>query len=311
MKLNAPFELCTPAVRTLGSEFNKPLYFENHSLRHPLGIYNESVSHVRAKLEKVLGVLEVTFKEEFEFSNRNKEWDDSLLTAQKEFIYAMYEHVVDDCKMILLCFFLTKEQRNSNARYKSFINNNKSYRRLLRVSTNHLKHSHGRLRGHFFHSEKFCAPGYFVETMLPDGALGPYPKVHGNEDTAFSFARDLRLHFVHFMFISRDLANAVKAINTPKTSPVPEGNFNWVLDVGQRIAALPKWYYPNEGRLPNPWVKVRGNLNNPSGLLLSYGNSPKPVTLQSCGLEKITIETTYSGDGTTTSFRVPYKNWNG
>jgi hypothetical protein len=43
------------------------------------------------------------------------------------------------------------------------------------------------------HNNDHVLPGYFVEGVFPDGAIGPNLPVHKGP-TAFSYCRDIRFH---------------------------------------------------------------------------------------------------------------------
>src|SRR5262245_18275161 len=100
------------------------------------------------------------------------------------------EHM-DDCANILKVFYPPSTRISTD---KTLFGSglSKGYRIHIGKLVNHLKHNQGRLRSIIFFNNTDVFPGYFVEGVNAQGALGPADHIHEGGNTAFSFARDLR-----------------------------------------------------------------------------------------------------------------------
>ena len=134
------------------------------------------------------------------------DWVAPLLDAQEHFLYSLEEHF-DDCYSILDCFFPDRSIRKKNAQVKLFTKRLKPYSDLVGALVNKMKHRNARLRGIILSRGNQIVPGYFLEGVHPDGALGPDLHIHKSPGglTAFSFFRDLRLHFVELFILQNTL----------------------------------------------------------------------------------------------------------
>lgn len=304
---NEPGGLCPPASSRLSGGLGLPLFNRDHGLRHPLGIYNVSVGKIEERFKKVLRELEPFLKVE-----NAEQIKDSLvaplLDAQERLLYSLEEHF-DDCYSILDCFFPTTSVRKKNAQVKLFVKRLEVYSKFVGEIVNKMKHKNARLRGTILSLGDEVVPGYFLEGVHPDGALGPDPHIHKGSGglTAFSFFRDLRLHFVSLFATSEYLTKAIDNLGD-KGSPDARVACAWAADLGKALASLPGTYYPNEVNLRNPWILYNEEQDQRIRLTLSMGEkSPKPRTFaHHPGMPSFAVRVLYSGDSVTKSFKIPY-----
>ena len=236
------------------------------------------------------------------------DWVAPLLDAQEHFLYSLEEHF-DDCYSILDCFFPDRSIRKKNAQVKLFTKRLKPYSDLVGELVNKMKHRNARLRGIILSLGNQVVPGYFLEGVHPDGALGPDLHIHKSPGglTAFSFFRDLRLHFVELFITSEHLTKVIDHLGKNK-NPDTQVTCPWAAELGKALAALPETYYPNEVNLRNPWIVYDEEQDGCIKLTLSMGEkSPKPKTFaHHRGMAEFTVRALYCGDSVTRSFKLPY-----
>ncbi len=307
LKGNDPGGLCPPASWRLSGEIALPLFSHNHGLRHPLGIYTVSLGKIVERFEKVMKEMEPFLKVE-NVEQIKDDWVAPLLDAQERLLYSLEEHF-DDCYSILDCFFQDKSVRKKNAQVKLFTKRLKPYSDIVGELVNKMKHRNARLRGIILSLGNQIVPGYFLEGVHPDGALGPDLHIHKGPDglTAFSFFRDLRLHFVELFVTSEHLTKVIDHLGANK-SPGTQVTCPWVAELGKALAALPETYYPNEVSLRNPWVSYNEEQDGCIRLTLSMREkSPKPKTFaHNIGMATFKVKAIYRGDSVTRSFKLPY-----
>ena len=131
------------------------------------------------------------------------------------------------------------------------------YRRHVGQIVNKIKHDHARLRFILYSGNSIYFPGYFLEGIDSEGVLGPDQNVHHKGGTAFSFARDLRLHFVEVYAVSRFLSKAIKGIAMPVDTIPADAACAWAEEIATHLGNLSKIYYPDEIRKFNPWIDIR------------------------------------------------------
>lgn len=193
-------------------------YHLHHGKRHPVSTYSISLRSITAQWLNVFSKLDAL--------SREHNWEGTeasypvLIAEYKELLYSLNEHF-DACFSVLrsLCpptaapanlfdsQFLDKAKLPG---WKKFRDSIKIYRDAhIGKLVNTLKHSQGELCSIFFYSTTEFRPGYYLRDVHPDGALGPSHKLHQNANTAFSFSRDMMIHF-WWLFRTGDLlANTV------------------------------------------------------------------------------------------------------
>ena len=296
------------AFEILGSEFSETLYFRRQRRRHPLGIYNVSMLRLTEALEKVVDEY-VALASEMPAQISSGDWSKDLLQFHERFLHTMAAHL-DDCNSVLYCFFPTKKAARKDDRVKSFGKSVEPYRDHVAKVINKLKHDNSLLGALAFIGDGYFVPGYFVQGIHEDGAIGPDPDVHENGDTGFSFARDLRLHFIHIFYLSKSLAQTIRRINKPSAHAPNDHVDSWVTRIAIKLNGAADVYFPNEMRLPNPWIRVTEKEKRKLEMSLTYRKDrPKPKSIRSLVRHKLEIVINYGGDGTSPSFKTPYSGY--
>lgn len=207
-----------PAVlSTLVGLPDQALHHLAHNLRPPVGIYNLSMGRVLRAFTATLDELDLAASAPW--TDKGVKFDPAkLLAAQTELLEAMLSHIDDGYQILRACHppqpgveepfadtWLANARHPSVAFFKQSV---EPYRTDIAAIVNKVKHEHGQLRCVAFTDGHIQTAGYYLEGVDADGVAIPDPRVHPN-DTAFSFDRDLRLHFVQLFEIGSALKGAL------------------------------------------------------------------------------------------------------
>ncbi len=296
--------LAPRAMHVLSSDFTDPLYFVQHQLRHPLGIYNVSFRNILYGFNRVLSVLEEVLATKVLLDTKETYWHIELSMAQRLLMYFLLEHI-DDCENVLQCFFETQNERKEDKFFRQFRAKSKDYQDHIAKAVNNIKHKRGEITPIVLFDENHFIPGYFIEAMGEDGVLAPNKTVHKSDEVAFSFARDLRFHFCWVYILSELLSDTILemlGIEEPKAST--EGHLQSfdIYRIAQRIAAIPPFLFPDEVALEYPQIEITHGKDNAELLIAFPGTQPD----YSDRPKKIWVLRSFLGDGATKSFRLVY-----
>lgn len=274
--------------------FNLPevsLTFYKFPERHPLGIYNYSISRILNSFSFVLNQIDLIEKEQLN-SKLSIESINKLLIFQSELLHALHAHI-DDCFRILkvvspypeteIKSMSSKERVKversvyrwletfNHPTYSDFEKKIADYRSYLGKIVNSIKHNHARLRLIYMNIEGFDVFGYYVEGITLNNknkiVAGPDPKIHPN-GTAFSFARDLRFHFYKIYEISHYLKQAlisllIEEYDFRTVNLKTKNDYNPILDtVSEEIQNLDWAFYCDEYKKSIPQISFNNNSNN-------------------------------------------------
>jgi hypothetical protein len=290
------------ALRNLG---DVPTFHDRYGARHPLALYNVSLSTVATKLLKVLEALSEA-KGLVQLQPAKHDGADqytALLEATDNLLDALMEHF-DDCGRIVKSFFPSLKDNRFKNHYGEYGKSIEPYRDHVGAIDNCLKHRQGRLRPVAFAWPGGSRLGYFVEGCI-DGRLGPALDVHPTGKTAFSYNRDIPLHVCGVFFVGACLAETlcsidrrIAALPSHQTEARPESDWSKALKV---VSALPHVFFPDEVQQSVPLVRVEGgrlHVEFPSADTNVYG-PPNGST----------VRVAFRGDGVTKALKIPY--WKG
>ncbi len=254
---------CSPvSLSLLGSLPERYLHHFEYELRHPLGIYRNALNEVACQFNSVFEKLEQL---ECEYqSGKDTGKFKELLVVYERLLYRLREFI-DDCYLILQGIAPVNEKYLSKTiftnqylakikfpGFRSFERKIEPYKKYhVGAIVNALKHKQRTLRGIFFYSraqEDLFIPGYYVEGISRNGALAPCRSVHHDENSAFSFNRDIRLHVWHLFSIDSALNEAIAAaidawkIEVNKSAPVNnEIDFSMIIKKAESL--LNRFYF--------------------------------------------------------------------
>jgi hypothetical protein len=282
-----------------------PLFHRKYRRRHPLGLYNESVSQILQRFEKALQALNALCVDPV--SERTVHLVVSLVEAYDALLDALMEHL-DDCLRLLQCFFDDHDDYLSHPSVKAYRRRVDDYRRHMGALVNSIKHEQGRLRLFAMTGADDAIYGYFAEAPSDDGSLGPNANVHGNRDTAFSFSRDMRYHVSQLFAVSLALCDSISSLATveiPMSGWTAQAcDYMRLRDLVGLVSALPDRVFPDEETQAWPEVELPPDRGKHSRELVvafpSVGRRPS-------GLRRILRVRVFLGaDGTTVPLALPY-----
>jgi hypothetical protein len=296
---------------SLLSDIKSPLYNLTYGLRHPLAIYNIACSTVIDNFNKTVNtVLRVIYERPFLVVTSQKgdrSLMKTLLTEQKDLLYSLMEYL-DDCDNILGCFFPSKEMRNNDVHVRLYRKATKEYREHIGKVVNYLKHNQGRLLDITFYDNKHALPGYYIVGATDEDTVGPPSIIHPN-NTAFSFARDLRYNLFNFYAVAVHLGDTIGKILGEEYRPdsfEKKAFDEKALNVAYHISNLPMMFYPDEVSKPIPNVIVtKGHPSSDRVITLIY---PDEKIRANSVRKRMRVIVSHKGDGITRSFQVPYMN---
>lgn len=197
-----------PATQFLSQHKNYLFHNKDYGLRHPLAIYNVSISSVLWRHEMLINCLEDIHR------LKNNPLSDkvvvaNLIAATDHYLDAVMEHI-DDCVNVIKCLFPKNRKSERTKECQSFLRGIRSFRDNVAKQVNLIKHNQSRIRLIAFYSDTYVIPGYFIEGVLPNGTIGPHPEIHECSNTAFSYSRVLRLFMCGLFYTSRYLAQVLQ-----------------------------------------------------------------------------------------------------
>ncbi len=284
-----------------------------HGLRPPGGIYNVSMGRVLSAFEATLDQLEALRSAPADAHGGIAFKVEPLIAAQVELLESMMAHIDDGYQVLKACHppnpsitepfahkWLEKARHPSVKQFKNAVS---GYRDAIAPMGNRIKHEHGQLRLVVFYGGEQRIAGYYLEAIDREGVAGADAKIHPG-DTAFSFNRDLRFHFVHLFEIGdalrAALTSALQAMGIRSDGRLVVDESARLIAVAERVEALSTTVFPDEVAKPAPHVRVERDQGD---VVLSV-RYPSLATFRQPGEMRIT--TTIQGDGYTTSYRMPY-----
>jgi hypothetical protein len=298
------------------------LQHADHGLRHPLAIYNISLSRIIQAFQEVLDENDKVYHALIKEDGSIDIDTGVLLKSQQELLEALLAHIDDGYQILRSLYPMSRLEKSipfadqwlKKAKHPTVSNFEhlvKPYRDTFAPIVNRIKHEHGRLRVVSMRNMlKLDDPyqrmiGYFVEGVDKKGVVGPDPKIHGG-NRAISLHRDLRYHFVYLYVVDYFLMNAIiNAISrTYSIQLLPATHIDMpsieVKTIAERISHLPFLFFFDEVNKPTPTVSIS---ESDRDVNLSINNS-NPI--KALFMIKGRVNVQYSGDGVTRSWKLPY-----
>lgn len=272
----------------------------NHEqgIRHPVATYNVSVQSVISSANELMSDLEMGYPLIGDHDAERILSVETLRGRTKQLILAMGEHV-DACEKVIGCYFLGDQKKLKRAK-DSFRDNLGWYERHVMAQANHIKHRHAQVRSIAMSDPRSAVPGYYIESAIGDGAVGPDPIVHSKENSAFSYAREIRLLVCGLFYISRSLASILRR-HAGEPPPFEAKEANGLVELINRISRYPAEMFPDEYKKKLPVVEVATNYVH-----ISFGHVKTPRLPYG----NVQFRTKTEGDGVSRTFQIPYLNMN-
>lgn len=294
--------ICLKVLSLVDAERNFHL---QHNVRHPLGIYNLSVSKTIRRLDSFLEhALQLS-----QFKTSDLVEEAQLSTAAdliEGVLYAATEHV-DDVKTIVSTFYPAHAHAGQKKTSKKVFEELKIIRNRIAATANHIKHSHGRIQlftaDYELESETGVFFGYFCESF-DNGTIGPNQNLHLDGGAIISFSV-FAWELVQFIWkISNLLAEYVSAhgiLRTETELNVEQLAYDKMLSL---LLLLPTYTFDTQHPFGSIPVHVELESNPPGihGLQGSIFRSWNKLNLSTFSLTGSAFR--YSGDGTTKQFNI-------
>jgi hypothetical protein len=286
-------------LATLG---DTTLFYAEQGLRHPLGIYNQSLTKIGKRAVELLTKLARTIEDELAVLGAGQSHLDALLDANDHFLDALIEHV-DDCKAVLKGVLGPEESYRAISAFGKAI---EPYRNHIGAIVNLIKHQQAAFSPVQFSWPGNICIGYFVATVNDGLTVGPSRIIHRDGNSGFSFNRDIPFHLCGIFFVGEKLRDQLvssrpilrslgseSAIGGEKSSEAP-----WTRAL-LMSSQLPRVFFPDEIRLSPPLISVDNNR-----VRVTYAPSPFKRAKPPPSGAKVSVS--FSGDGVTKSFKMPY-----
>ena len=282
-------------------------HFAARGYRHPLAIYNVSLSRISERGQRFAVLLHQFFSEARSLGGGPNEIRARIDEQLELLVYALDAHI-DDCELILkLCFKSDREYAKSPA-VRAFKKAIKSIRRPTSVLCNALKHNHQRVR--FFESEfhtirgSLVLLGFFLERASKDG-IHPDPNFLGPNKKVISCVGFLWSSIIGIIEISLVLASAL-SISTSRAD-TERADYRWNEEAFKQLilstALLPFYMFDDD----SPFQTINLALTHDSASSPrrdAVGSFLDPITAQSELVGIGSWRLNYVGDGVTKTFSI-------
>jgi len=262
--------LDTAAASVLQELAGAQLYHSRLGMRNPFGAFNVALQSVWESLSRCVEELERVVLTRPFARDGDPIWFEELLRRHESLLYSLMEYI-ETCHSILTGCFPTQDLAKKHSVTRDYERAVKEYRNYVAKIVNAIKHSQARLRSIVAFSDRVSIVGYYVESALPDGVIGPNEAIHRDGDEAFSIGLELRYHLFGIYSTASALATALKQLPIPKA---PAGSLassanQLIVNLVERVAALDALGFPSE-------------------------------------LDKCQARLTHAGDGTTSTYALEY-----
>lgn len=199
------------------------LHHAAHGLKHPLTVYQTSLNRIQTAWLKVFPLLEKLRLEAMCYVEL-KHYKETL-ASYESLLYRLNEHIDAAHEVLRTLRAPSGKEYRTHAdflhatklpSFRSFQDAvHKGYRnQLIGVIVNEMKHASAQLRAICGNTESRTVLGYFLDGPHAPGTLGPNRKLHtkhGHLETAFSFSRDMLIHFWWVYQVSEALCCCIDA----------------------------------------------------------------------------------------------------
>ncbi|MEJ1933509.1 hypothetical protein WDZ92_25185 [Nostoc sp. NIES-2111] len=245
----------------------------DHGVLHPRVAYGRALSKVATAWQAAIPALS-KLSSELRF---NVPRPDSAEVEEKygALLHALYGHI-EACYAVMRCvapvpakpgaFHQSAVRAQKLPGAKMFEDQVLAYKNAsLGPTVNLMKHSEAKLRILAFRSRFTFTLAYFVDGPQRGGVIGPALNVHADGNSAFSFNRDMLVHWWWLFRSSELLSEVIEQNMASKMLPAADGAGagvgpaeaaeEWV-DLCRAIAAIPPDFTPDECEKPYPLVVV-------------------------------------------------------
>lgn len=245
------------------------LHHVTHGRRHPASLYARSLAQVAQAWHAALDKIE-NFDNSFVWTQDDTALPD-VIASYRQLLFSLYEHL--DASYGCVRALVPCRSNNDPLLDTQFLDRAnvpgwQNFRSLIRPYTqnrigaavNSLKHNQAEILSFYLHNLPDLRVGYYIRDVQKSGALGPSLRVHHDGNSAFSFGRDMLIHFWNLYLIGSELSKVVRQIVPTESVKEPEryesGTLNSTYaDLAKRLSNVPLAFFQDEARLPCPLVR--------------------------------------------------------
>lgn len=276
-----------------------------NGFRHPLGIYNISVSRICEKITRLCSNLEnyIQLGNTLDPLDDHDEEMQLVIDYIELALYASAEHV-DDITSIALGFFPTKTIAIKDHSYRKLQKSIKEHKKLIATTANHIKHKQSRIRMFSVEiqqgGEAECLHGFFFEGV-DMGVVCPNKTIHQDQDV-LSITTFIWEIIYLLLNLSKELAAFLQS-STPLISGPPNIQFPKLPKAVIAPARLPLYTFGEEHPFARATLIVKSTNDKHDEL-----NSGLYGSIHNCWSKTLGVSfgkniSRFEGDGTTKQFK--------
>ncbi len=297
---------CLPAIKALASLKAMASYHEIRDLRHPLGVYNLSLSRICDKVKKCADKLEQHWID----TPKDQAIKDEIIDYLELSLYAAAEHN-DDIETVAKTFFKNNFSASKDKSLRSLKRNLKPLRDEISNYTNTIKHNHGRIRlfeTDFHHDgATIFLLGFFVEGYK-NGQAAPHHILHSNGKKIISITSILWEILTYISLSSIELSNYLESIDAVNQNNDIIPCTKIFRDTAIKLTRLPLYTFDED----HPFKSTKWNIEMDEEMIKDsnsgiYGSIQKKWSKSEDG-KFDGWQLGYAGDGATRSFHVAVPN---
>lgn len=288
------------------------LFYGEHKLRHPLGIYNISFRRVLNAFKSIGNAYKENKKDYTTLTTAHQEMNESIIAF------------IDDTYSIFKCFYPVSDidknpiphfndkwlEAVNKLAIKEYKDQIETHRARIAKINNTFKHRHGRYSNIAMKTAIGTVSGYYIEGVVDDeGTIGPLEDIHPRNNghrSATSYPKDVKDCLFHLYSIGEIASTTLYRLIKERhgigvDSPIAEmENSHEIYEVIKMVSSMGYLYFPDEPNMENVGVVC-------SEKILQLTNPAIRTERNKLLIAKsYNIETTMSADGVTRSFGVPY-----
>lgn len=271
------------------------LYHEGHGSKHPLAVYQTSMARVIADWLKAFELLD-RLQMEVMCAQPQPNYA-ATLRAYESLLFRLNEHI-DAAQEVLRS--LVPPTHKAPRTHADFLHAVKlpgfsDFQKTIQVAyrnkhigiiVNEVKHASAQLVAVSATTERSVVLGYFLDGARELGGIGPNLKLHhrfGHLETAFSFGRDMLMHFWWIYQISESICRCIEGVlaqvgvRPHECPPNPSTADSWAA-LCHECARIAPSFFVDECSKPYPIVVVP---NDCSFVRLTYPTGRRPTTPRS------------------------------
>lgn len=234
------------------------LFNSEHQLSHPVDIFLLTFSDAM----DCIYMLAKSVNEETENVMCGGKINDNRLSEIRRQIFDLLFYTgnfVEGCQSIIKSIFPSGDKRLAKVT-RGFRENVIEYTSHASQLINKVKHQHRRPRTFTFKHDNKIIIGYYLESLVSKGILGPDPELHKPYHglrTGFSLNRVIPYHLCNIYYVSACLASVIKSNVSAVTPSGYKYDDQKIRETFSEVARIPCMLLPDEMEMKIPVVECK------------------------------------------------------